>query len=437
MTEPTRLPPHNREAERSVLGAMIQWPETITDWRDRLAPDRFYFDAHQKIATAIYSLYDHSKPIDLITVELALKTAGHLEDTGGAVYLAEMFEAAGFNCDYHAQIVLDKAGYRELAHLAFTAAALAHDQAEPISEAIGRLHAELDRIDGHRATASGITIQESARIVLDNIDARRRGERPACLPTGFPVLDDLLCGGLRNGGLTVLAARTSRGKTALALTFARNVCAAGGGVVFFSLEQAHDEITERNFAAIASVSGRRLQSGDMRDEHAKAVLRANDHIQPWRFITDDRRNLNATQIVSAARRHLKKIGGRVLVVVDYLSLIRSEDPRAPRYQQVGDTVRKLRAMAGTLGVPVLLLAQLNREAEVCEVPEVHHIKESGDVEQDADAILLLHQVTDDQGQASDDFRLFVAKQRNGPKGEVSLARTPETFIFEEATGIPV
>jgi replicative DNA helicase len=435
MIEPPDHHTHNRPAEQAVLGTMIRNPSSIVRWRDRLTPDRYYIAAHRIVAETVYAMYDRGEHIDLLTVESALKASGRFEDVG-ADYLPTLHGQGGFSADHYAKIVIDRAGFRDYVHTVIEAVAQLRNPTGPTSELRDALIQRLES-DAGQLRSDGVTIQESSRQVMENIDARRQGQRPACLPTGFPTLDDLLCGGLRNGGLTVLAARTSRGKTALALKFTRNICANGGSVCFFSLEQAHDEITERNLSALSKVSGRRLQAGDMDHALTERVLAAYGTVQSWRFIVDDRRNLTATQIVSAARRHIDKIGGdRVLVVVDYLSLIRAEDPRAMRYQQVGDTVRKLRAMAGTLRVPVLLLAQLNRTAEESELPEVHQIKESGDVEQDADAILLLHQECDTAGELTEDFRLLVAKQRNGPRGQVRLARSATTFDFAESESIP-
>lgn len=437
MDEPN-LPLQSPAAERSLLGAMLRSADVIAEHRDRVPTECFYLDAHQKICDAIYSLYDRRANVDANTVSLELQKAGTHEDAGGTVYLGELWAAAATSgsAEYYSKIILEKYKARRLIALLQENLGQLYD-CIPTEDVVGQIGQGIDRITSLTAGIEGVTIQESSKLVMENIDARSRGERPATLPTGFPGLDDHLCGGLRNGGLTVLAARTSKGKTAFALAIARNTCKAGRGVFFVSLEQSHDEITERHFAALSGVSGRRIIAGDLKPEHIPKILEANDTVQPWQFVVDDRRNLSASQIAAAARRQVRKFKCPTLIVVDYLSLIRADDPRAQRYMQVGDTVKKLRSMAGILNVPVLLLAQLNREAKDDEVTEIRHIRESGDVEQDADAILLIHQETDETtGQPLEKFRLIIGKQRNGPKGNIALIRHAATFDFKEAEEIP-
>jgi replicative DNA helicase len=191
-----------------------------------------------------------------------------------------------------------------------------------------------------------------------------------------------------------------------------------------------------NIASLAGVSGRRIRSGDVTPQHIESLMNAADVARDWRWITDYRQGPKADQIAAAALRNARQLSGLSLIVVDYLTRIRPDDPKAPRYQQTGTSVRKIQDLARTMGVPVLLLAQLNREAADSERPALHHIRESGDVEQDADAVLLLHQETDQHGELMEQFRLMVAKQRNGPRGEIPFERNPTTFQFREAEMIP-
>lgn len=431
------LPSHSADAERALIGAMLRSIDAIAEARALLPTEAYYFDAHQKIADAICSLDARSCRVDLVTVVDELTKSGKLDDVGGQVYLADLWQGAptAWKAEHYAEIILEKYRHRSLSHLLRDVLGQL-DAGSPPDDAATDLSSGIDRVF-EAGSLNGHTIQESGTIVMANIDARSRGERPATLSTGFCQLDEVLCGGLRNGGLTVLAARTSRGKTALALTIARNICSGGKAVFFVSLEQSHEEIVERHFSAIADVSGRRIILGDLLPEHGERIIQAHATIQPWKFVVEDRRNLSASQIASMARRHVRRFHCPTLIVIDYLSLIRAEDAKAQRYFQVGETVKRLRAMAGDLGVPVLLLAQLNRQAVDHDLPEVRHIRESGDVEQDADAILLLHQETDVQGAPTESFRLMVAKQRNGPTADVMLRRHAATFDFTEESAIPV
>lgn len=430
-----KLPAQAPESEKYVLGAMLKSDNAVAEIRGRLPAECFYFDAHQKIASAIYDLYDARKPSDMIAVIIELRKRGQIEDIGGEIYLADVRDIATTvaNADYHAKLVLEAYSSRSLSYL-LTEAQGNIAAGMPSEDVISEIANGIDRI-GAKSSVDGITIQKSVEVVMANIDARMRGERPATLATGFRELDATLCGGLRNGGLTVIAARTSVGKTALALSIGRNVALAGHAVLVFSLEQQHDEITERNLSALSMVSGRRIITGELDSTHTPKIFQASEDVRKWKYIIHDRRNVTSSQIVSTARRHVNRFKCPTLIVIDYLSLIRSDDPKQQRYMQVGEIVKKLRNMAGDLGVPVLVLAQLNREAKQNELPEIRHIRESGDVEQDADAILLLYQEMIQNGDANyeptENFRLIVAKQRNGPKADIALERDAATFNFME------
>jgi replicative DNA helicase len=394
----------NAVAELYALGALIGNPEQIGDWRDTLTLDHFYHYPYRVVCKALYGLHDRNAEIDAATVYAELVSTGKLDDVG-AELIGELASKAGQLCSVHQHVeqVIRASQSREYGR-ALQAAVWELDNSHgPVDDLMDRHRQELDRITDGSAGMDGVPVRASVNDVLDEIGARVRGERPACLPTGFRRLDDLMCGGLGIGHVTVLAARTSIGKTALALSITRNVCVGGGAVFFASLEQSHTELTERNLSAIAEVSSRRIRAGDLTKEHCDRLAHAADAIRDWRLMVDDRRNRTAGQMVAAARRNRKRMGGLSLVVVDYLTLIRSDDPKAPRYIQAGAPVRKLQDMARALRVPVLLLAQLNRQATDDVLPQLHHIRESGDVEQDTDAALLLHQELDLGQQPSERF----------------------------------
>lgn len=433
------LPKHSDAVERETLGAMLRDVNAVILLRGTLPPEFFYSYASQELCAAIYEIYDRGGIPDVNSVISNLNRKGILDDVGGAndVYgLLEMAATTSTATESHSKTIVDLFMHRRYRHALQLALKELDETDQPALDMIEQFRSELDRITDGVAGAEGVSIQESGRRVLSDIDARMRGERPATMPTGFPTLDLTLCGGLKNGHMTVLAARTSKGKTAFALAIARNIAKNGNAVFFVSLEQQHNEITERNFSSLSGISGRRIISGDLDKRQVDQIMAANDSVQKWKFVMDTRRRRTAQQIVSACRRQIRKFGMPTLVVVDYISLIQPEGKsKNQRYQQVGEMSRELRNMAEMLQVPVVVLAQLNREAKDDELPEIRHIRESGDIEQDADCIMLLHQESKDIGFSDsklEKFRLIVAKQRNGPTNDVMFDRHSSTFNFTES-----
>jgi replicative DNA helicase len=428
-----RLPPQAPEAERSLLGTLLRNPATVEEIRDQVAVDDFYFDCNQAVYAAIARLADRGKPFDVVGVKDELQAAGDLDRVGWNL-LAELTAEGGFNHDIHVERVVAASLRRGLIHASTDAINDAYDGTGPAEELLEQAQGRLDRLGARGVGPEAATAVEVVNETLNNIDARSRGERSPGLPTSFDRLDEMLVGGLPIGGLTVVAARPSVGKTSIALALLRNVCERGNAVFIASLEQRRSELTERLFAGVANVNGSCIRSGSLTEEQAKAVGVAADVIRSWKMRIDDNPSRTAGQIASAARRSRRSMKALDLVIVDYLGLVTPDDTKQNRNEQVGASCRRLRKLARDLDVPLLLLCQLNRSAED-EPPRLSHLRDSGEIEAHSDTICFLNRATARQPSGPGRVDLSVAKQRNGPIGVVEFEHQSETFTWREVSAI--
>lgn len=438
-----RLPPHDRDAERSLLGGILRDPEVLPYVQSRLSADAFYFDHHQRIFRALTDLANANAPVDLVTLFDRLRLDKALEDTGGHAYLAELWEAVptGASAEYHAKIVRDAAAVRSLIHAANEILRDAYDRVQPADELLAAAERKVMAIADNTATA-GDTIRTAPEVLnaaLERIDQRAAsGNRLSGLATGYPDLDDLL-GGLRPGELVVVGARPSVGKTALCLNLAVNVATAKEPVLFFSLEMPESEIGGRLLAMGSGVPMHRFtRATHIRPDEAGrlAAVAASDSLGGCPIYLDDTSDQPAARVAAQTRRACRRYGVR-LVVVDYLQLMRPENPRDNRTQQVGTLALRMKHLARDCGVPVVLLSQLNREVEHRggSRPRLADLRESGDIEAHADRVLLLHREPDQPEDAEIwPIDVIVAKNRNGPIGDVRLAYRRPVLRFENYAG---
>jgi replicative DNA helicase len=401
----------------------------------QMLAEHFYFDAHQKIFRAIVDIRNGGRPVDLVILGNEITARKQLDDVGGISYLADLWDAAptGANVRYYANIVLSKAAYRRIIHAAVELAQDAYDQALPAEELLGAAQAKFDAIHNRTPGAGAHHGSVLFNKLLDEIDARRSGIRHAGLPTGIVTLDNRLGGGFGTSDLVILAARPSVGKTALALAISRNIVADGKPVLFVSLEQGGVELMERLTASVSTVPGVRMREGNLTDAEAMQISEAGGPIRNWPLWVSDRRGQSAAQIAACVRAIHRESGGLAAVVVDYLQLVGQDDPKANRNEHTGGAARRLRDLAGDLRVPVILLCQVNRAgASETEAPKLHHLRDSGEIEQHADAVLMLHPKRRAQNYGEPDvIEVNIAKQRNGPLGVVELEHYAATYEFRE------
>jgi replicative DNA helicase len=423
------LPPQNLEAEESVLGAMMVSQVAVDAVLDaRLDPEDFYRPRHRAIHRAIRELDGRGEAIDALTVAEQLRTEGQLEDVGGAETISALASStpAPGNAGHYAQIVRQNALLRRLLAASQRIQSSIHGRdAEPreLVERAEKLLFEVARDDqaSEFSALADILVHETERLEkLANGESEMTGT-----PSGFRMLDEMT-GGFQPGNLVIIAARPAMGKSSLVCNMAENVAwKAKKPVAFFSLEMSETELAHRFIASRARISSDRLRKGKVTKEWSK-VLRACNELAEAPLWIDDSSDLSMMDLRAKARRLQSSSGGLGMVIVDYIQLMRPDDPRAGRVEQVGQMSRGLKVLARELQVPVIALSQLSRapEQRPDKVPMLADLRESGSIEQDADIVSFIYrddyynpEESDRPGEAD----LIIAKHRNGPIGKVPLA----------------
>ncbi|MBM3995861.1 MAG: replicative DNA helicase [Planctomycetes bacterium] len=432
-----RLPPHNRDAERSLLSSMMRDNNIIPEAVNLVKADHFYVFGHQKIFEAITKLNDDAgKPADLVTIAEWLTQAKLMDDVGGYGYLAELWDAAPSAAHYrqYAEIIRQKAIVRNLIHACTELQTEAYDQSQPPGELLDQAERRILEIAEMGITGDTITLHDALQEAWHRLDQRKKqGEHEfSGIATGYLDLDNLTAG-FQNSELIILAARPSVGKTAFALNIARHVVVEEGlPVLFVSLEQARVELAERLICCQARVDSHRLRRGHLGHDDIEKIHSAGAVLSESHLFIDDTPGQSMLRIAANARR-LKKRHGIRMVMIDYLQLIDPDDRRESRQEQVAGISRRLKFLARELKVPVVALAQVNRSSEDRQDhrPRLSDLRESGAIEQDADTVLMLHRPDyHEPGQQEGLVEVIVAKQRNGPTGEVSLMYVKQYMRFE-------
>jgi replicative DNA helicase len=429
-----RLPPYNLELEQDVLGAILFDPDVLDDVAEELDPDDFFRDSHQVIYRAILDLSRGPGAVDRDLLRERLLARDEIDRAGGDDYLAEMMVRmpVTYHAREYARIIHQKALTRRVIAACHDLLRDGYSNLVAAHELVGRAIDRMMDIEAARKWPGMRPIVESEAAVLAEILAIQRGEFVG-LPTGLVDLDRLL-GGLRPGQLVVVAARPSVGKTTLGLNLAWHAAAECGVPVYFaSLEMDQDSLYKRLLLARAGVDGAAAarRGGLLRDDHDRIVHTA-DAIRAafeGRFYLDDR-SRSAAAIHAEARR----LGGLGLAVVDYLQLVApaDEDLRANRQEQVANLSRRFKELAAVLKVPLVLLAQLNREVEkrADKRPVLADLRESGAIENDADSVVLIHREDYYAPEKNPGLaELIVAKNRNGPTGSVEVTYLRSRFQF--------
>jgi replicative DNA helicase len=422
--------PANVDAERAILGSILLKPDVCDDIALVIRVEDFFDEAHQILYRHLLELHDSGKRVDATIVLERLRTKGDLERIGGAVALSEVIESVphAAHAAHYAQIVRDKSMLRALIEAGTDILRDAYEAADEPRQLLARAEERIFSILERRSSAEAKTIQAVLEDVMVRMDARMKHEHAiGGVETGFTELDGL-CGGLHNSELVILAARPSMGKTAFAMNIAEHVAInLRQPVLFVGLEMACLELADRLLCSAAQVNGHRLRNGTISQEDRRRLVQKSAEIGTAPLYIDDTPGRTLTEIAAVARR-LKRKHGLALVVIDYLQLIEPDNPRDPRQEQVARIARRLKTMCRELDIPVLCLAQLNRQAEQSRDnrPRLNHLRESGAIEQDADVVMFVHR--EEYYQTNDEDRdrvkgaaeIIVAKQRNGPIGDVKL-----------------
>ena len=422
--------PANVDAERAVLGSILLKPDVCDDIALVVRAEDFSDESHQLLYRHLLDLHDSGKRIDATIVVERLKTQGDFERIGGAAALADVVQAVphAAHATHYAAIVRDKALLRSMIDAGTDILRDAYDASDEPRQLLARAEEKIFSILERRSSAEAKPIQSVLEEVMVRMDARMKHEHTiGGVETGFTDLDQL-CGGLHNSELVILAARPSMGKTALAMNIAEHAAInLKQPVLFVSLEMAALELADRLLCSAAQVNGHRLRNGTISQEDRRRLVQTSSEIGAAPLFIDDTPSRTLTEIAAVARR-LKRKQGLSMIVIDYLQLIEPDNPRDPRQEQVARIARRLKGMSRELDIPVLCLAQLNRQAEVSRDnrPRLNHLRESGAIEQDADVVMFVHR--EEYYQTNDEDRervrgqaeIIIAKQRNGPIGDVKL-----------------
>lgn len=436
-----RQPPYDPQAEIGVLGSIVLLPDVLDEIVLMLRPDDFYDDAHRKLFVHMCALHEANKKIDPTLLIDRLKTAGEFEAIGGAAYLGKVVNAVpnAAHATYYAEIVREKATFRSLIYAATDILRDAYDESQQSAQLLSQAEQKVFSILDNRSEQSVKSIRDVVLDAMERLDARIAGTHSAggC-DYGFRDLDAKTAG-LHEGELVILAARPSMGKTALAMNIAENVAHHQKvPALFVSLEMSSLELADRLLCSVARVNGHRLRNGTVSQEDRLRLVDTAEVLSRSPLFVDDSPSRTVTEIAAAARRIKRRHGALGLLVIDYLQLIEPDNPKDPRQEQVAKIARRLKGVAREMKVPVICLAQLNRQAEVSKdnIPRLSHLRESGAIEQDADVVLFVHREEyyargEERDQLAGQAQVIVAKQRNGPVGEIALEWLRDFTRFQD------
>lgn len=416
------MPPTNIGAEQALLGACLIRPVAVDEVADIVAAEDFYRTAHSLIFTAILAVRDGGTAVDPVSVLAELERTGALVQAGGGPYLHTLMETVptAINAAYYAETVAAIAVRRRLLEAGQRAIQLA-DTPGDIGEILERARSAFDGV------AEQVRTGGDASVIGDLAEsALLRYATPATagLSTPWADLTAQFNGGLRPGTLTVVGARPGQGKSIFGSNLCVHTAQHGLGALFISLEMPEAEVTDRAVSSLSAVTYSRILRHDLEDDHWGRVQVAVDKLSgiPLRIV--DKPYLTLTAIRSLARNAAKTIEGLALLVVDYIQLMAPADSRVPREQQVAAMSRGLKLLAKELMVPVVALAQLNRAGagRADKTPTLTDLRESGQLEADADHVLLLH-LPDEEARMGE-LDVYVAKNRGGPTGKTTLMWAP-------------
>jgi replicative DNA helicase len=433
--------PHNLEAERAVLGAIMIENSALYVAATRLTPADFFRAAHRELFALFLKMAEGHQEIDLVTVHNHLAAQGRLDEIGGPAYVASLVDGVprSSNIDHYADIVREKSALRQIIMVGNRAIGLAYEGDQSAEDVLQAIEEALFEVRGRRAGELIAVCEGIAELYRDLEWLDQHPGELTGISTGHENLDQITHG-LQRGDMIIVAARPSVGKTALALEWAKSIGQAGKGrVAFFSLEMRRKQLERRLLANISGVDLARILKGGtaLGAMDWKAIAQAQEIIAELPIWIDDTATRTVWDIRAACRRLQSGPGGLAAVIVDYIQLMGAEGQRRRgenRTQELSDVSRRLKVLAGELHVPMVVLSQLVR-LETNERPRMHHLRESGSLEQDADIVALLYAPKGHQ--ASGLREVIIDKQRNGPTGVVYLNMERETGRFVEVVPDPV
>ena len=435
-----RIPPHNTEAEKALLGSIMLRPEVLYEVGDVVKKEAFYSEKHRIIFETMIELFSKRNPTDLLAVSARLKEKNELENIGGSAYLADLVNSvpSSSNAVYYAQIVQKKHIARNLIGAADFISSIGYDETQEVEELLDQAQKRIYDVTNITSVHKFVELKEELTEAWDRLDRlHNSGDGLRGVPSGFPALDEKLSG-FQKSDLIILAARPSVGKTSLALDIARQAAVQHNiPVGIFSLEMSSQQLVDRMLAAESNVDAWKLRTGGLnREDDFANIQRALDTLSKAPIFIDDQPGNNILKMRAVARR-LKNEKGLGLILVDYLQLMMpTQTIRTDNVvQQVTEISRSLKNLARELDVPVIALSQLSRAVEQRGGrPRLSDLRDSGSIEQDADVVMFIHR-EDKAGFKEDSEKtniaeILIEKHRNGATGKVDLFFNEKKATFQ-------
>lgn len=440
-----KQPPAAVEVEASVLGAMLIDNDAVPKAIEVLKHESFYEKKNRLIFDAMSSLYEADEPIDTVSVYEELKKSGKIDEAGGAAYLGKLSQdiSSAANIDYHARIVLEKWILRQLISSSMEIAHSAYEGNEDVFDLLDAAETKIFQISEEGIKESFKSMDKAVKEALELIEAiHSKNISTFSVPSGFFELDEML-GGFQKSDLIIIAARPSMGKTAFAMSAARNAAIDHNiPIGIFSLEMSTIQLATRLISAEARINAHNVRTGKFRAEEGAKISRTVHKLSKAPIFIDDTPSISILELRAKSRR-LKNEKNVGMVVVDYLQLLNPSSAMESREREISSISRSLKALAKELNIPVIALSQLNRavESRTDKKPMLSDLRESGSIEQDADVVLFLYRpemygiqsfgTGEQQGETTEGVaEIIIGKQRNGPTGEVRLRFLKDYARFE-------
>lgn len=420
MVHEGRVPPHNIDAEKSVLGAVLVDPDAIVNVADKVVPESFYVPAHQVIYEAMENLYEKRQPIDVVTLTSELKKMKKLKAAGGTAGVAELsnLQSSAANAVHYAKLVADAYIKRRLITMGGEVTQAAFDESKDVIDIMDLAEQRVFALSQQQNTKAFLPIKDTLVESFERIDMlQRSGEDIRGVPTGFADLDNCL-NGFGKSNLIILAARPGMGKTAFTLNMAQHISVvAKKSVGIFSLEMSREELVDRLLVGQADIDAWRLKSGRLDQQDFLKLSDAMGVLADAKIFIDDTPGLSIFEIRTRARRLMTEHHIDILFV-DYMQLAHGRT-RDNRVQEVAEISQGLKNIARELKIPVIALSQLSRaiESRGEKIPQLSDLRESGSIEQDADAVMFLYRKDDD---IRESVNLKIAKHRHGGLADIDL-----------------
>jgi replicative DNA helicase len=438
---PERTLPHNLEAEKSVLGAILVHNDAFNHAAELIDSRDFFRDAHRRIFERMVALSERGDAIDFVTLKEELSRFGELEEVGGPAYIASLADGVprSANVEYYAKIVKEKSTLRSLIHSGNKIVARAYEAEDDPDEVLDEAERDIFAIAENRIRAGFVPLRELVQSSFTTIEKLQQHKGMVTgVPTGFVDLDEMTSG-LQPSDLILVAARPSMGKTSFVLNIAQHVGTSTDMTVgFFSLEMSKEQLFMRMLTSEARIDAHRFRTGYLNEKDYGRLSHALGTLAEARVFIDDTASIGVLEMRAKARR-LKAEHGLHLLIIDYIQLMTGRGRFESRQTEIASISRSLKGLAKELSVPIVALSQLSRASETRadHRPQLSDLRESGALEQDADVVMFIYreeQYRDADGNTKQDVEgtaeIIIGKQRNGPVGTAKLAFIKEHTRFE-------